>query len=277
MKPLIINMLGTGGGRFVMTTQRRRTAGIHFNHGETNIHLDPGPGALVFSNWANINPQKLDALIVSHCHPDHYSDAEVFIEAMTSGTKKSHGILAATESVLYGFKGVGPSISDYHKKLPYRIISLKPGIEFNVRSLKVKAIEAQHSDPASVGLSFNVPEIGNIGYTGDTGYFPKLPIRYKGCTLLVLCVIWPRGNPLQKHLCSDDAIMILKQAKPKAAVITHFGMKMINANPEKEANYLENESGIPVIAAIDGMMIKIDESITFKGPKKSDKPRCLTI
>jgi hypothetical protein len=71
--------------------------------------------------------------------------------------------------------------------------------------------------------------------------------------------------------------MILKQAKPKAAVITHFGMKMINADPEKEAKYLENETGIPVIAAIDGMRIKIDESVTFKGPRKSDEPRNLTI
>jgi phosphoribosyl 1,2-cyclic phosphodiesterase len=277
LEPLIINLLGTGGGRFAMTTQRRRTAGIHLNHGVTNIHLDPGPGALVFSNWAKLNLQKLDALIVSHCHPDHYSDAEVFIEAMTSGTTKSHGILAATDSVLYGFKGIGPSISEYHKNLPLKIISLKQDTEFNVNSLKVKAIEAQHSDPTSVGLRFKVPNIGDIGYTGDTGYFPKLPIRYEGCTLLILCVIWPRGNPLKKHLCTDDAIMILRQAKPKAAVITHFGIKMINADPEKEARYLEKETGIPIIAAIDGMKIKIDEHITFKGPRKKDEERNVII
>jgi hypothetical protein len=71
--------------------------------------------------------------------------------------------------------------------------------------------------------------------------------------------------------------MILRQAKPKAVVITHFGIKMINADPEKEARYLEKETGIPIIAAIDGMKIKIDEHITFKGPRKKDEERNVII
>ncbi|MCJ7731677.1 MBL fold metallo-hydrolase, partial [Candidatus Bathyarchaeota archaeon] len=95
-----LDFLGTGGGRFVMTSQMRRTAGIRLSEGKTQVHIDPGPGALVFSNWAGLSPEKLDGLIVTHCHPDHYTDAEVFIEAMTRGTMAKRGVLAASKSVL---------------------------------------------------------------------------------------------------------------------------------------------------------------------------------
>ena len=39
MKPLDIHLLGTGGGRFAMITQRRRTAGIRLVHGDTPRQL----------------------------------------------------------------------------------------------------------------------------------------------------------------------------------------------------------------------------------------------
>src|SRR3972149_10420786 len=106
---LQLHFLGIGGGRFVMVTQQRRTAGIRLVHGSTQVHIDPGPGALVFSNWAGLSPQKLDAVVVTHCHPDHYGDAEVFIEAMSHGTTRKRGILAAPTSVLRGGGGGGPS------------------------------------------------------------------------------------------------------------------------------------------------------------------------
>ena len=105
-----IIFLGTGGGRFVTITQRRRTAGIRIIGESTNLHLDPGPGALVHSIESGLNPQKLNAVLVSHSHPDHYTDAEVMIEGMTRGMTRKHGLLAAARSVLNGNRVVGLNI-----------------------------------------------------------------------------------------------------------------------------------------------------------------------
>jgi phosphoribosyl 1,2-cyclic phosphodiesterase len=218
-----------------------------------------------------MSPQKLEALIVSHCHPDHYGDAETFIEAMTSGTTKNHGIFAASESVLYGYQEIGPCISKYHLNLPKKVITLKPSKKFTVGSINFIAQEARHSDPAAVGLRFEVQEIGTVGYTGDTAYFPELSTHYKDCRLLIMCVIWPRNNPIKQHLNTDDALQLLKSARPKTAIITHFGMRILRANPQKEADYLQTESNTPVIAAQDGMKIILDDIITIKGPRKKDK------
>jgi phosphoribosyl 1,2-cyclic phosphodiesterase len=258
-----------------MITQRRRTAGIRITHGDTQIHLDPGPGALVFSNWAKYNPQKLDGIIVTHGHPDHYGDAEVFIEAMTKGTREKKGVFAAPKSVLYGNQEIGPSISNYHRDLPERVEELLPNHMFSVNNISFQAQKAVHGDPDTVGLKFNVPDVGDIGYTSDTGYFPGLGGLYKDSRLLIICTMWPKNQSIEKHLNTLDAKEIIKDAKPNCVVLTHFGMRMLNTGPEIEADFLEKETGIPIIAAKDGIKVTIGDKILTKGPRKKDEPRVI--
>lgn len=255
-----------------MITQRRRTAGIRLVQGDTHVHIDPGPGAIVFTNWARLSPQKLDGLIVTHCHPDHYTDAEVFVEAMTYGTRNKRGVLAATPSVLFGNDECDPSISKYHQDLVGSIVSLSSGIVFEVGGMKYEALKAIHSDSETVGFLLEC-STGIFGYTSDTAYFPEISDLYQGARILTICTMWPRDNPLKYHLCTDDALGIIEGVNPGCVVLTHFGMKMLNADPEKEAEYLENESGVPVVAAKDGMEIVMGEIIDVKGPRKNDEPR----
>ena len=241
-------------------------------HGSTQVHIDPGPGALVFSNWAGLSPQKLDAVVVTHCHPDHYGDAEVFIEAMSRGTTRKRGILAAPTSVLCGGGDCGPSISAYHQRLVDKIQVLKPQREFEVGELAFHAVEARHSDPDTVGVRVETP-LGPIGYTSDTGPFEGLGDDYRGVRLLILCTMRPRGRPLQLHLSIDDAIGIVERARPSCVALTHFGMMMLRAGPEAEAMFLERETGVPAVAARDGIQVRIGESIEFSGPAKKDEVR----
>ena len=274
MSGVDLHFLGTGGGRYVMTSQRRRTAGIRLEQGDSQVHIDPGPGALVFSNWAKLSPRKLDAVIVTHCHPDHYSDAEVFIEAMTNGTQTKQGLLAGTYSVLEGADKIGPCISDYHKGLVRDLITLERGTRFNVNDIAFTATEARHSDPHTVGLTMET-SVGKIGYTGDTGYFKGVSEQYTDSRLLILCTVWPRGNPISIHLNTDNALKIIREAQPKACMLTHFGTRMLNGDPEAEAAYLEDETGIPVSAARDGMRVHISDGITLFSPRKTDPPKTI--
>ena len=258
---LEILFLGTGGGRFAMITQKRRTAGIRILGEKLNLHLDPGPGALVYSVASGLSPEKINALLVSHCHPDHYTDAEVFIEAMTQGMTRKRGLLAASHSVLYGNEVCGPSISRYHQQMPEKVIEAKPGVKFQVGNLNVAVTEARHSDPDTVGFRFETEDVGDIAYTSDTEYFEGIGKYYKGVRLLILCVMRPAGKPWKGHMTTEDAIKIIEEAKPENAIITHFGMQMIFRGPRNEARLIENKTGVPTIAANDGMHIKIGEQI----------------
>jgi phosphoribosyl 1,2-cyclic phosphodiesterase len=256
--------VGTGGGRFVTSTQKRHTGGIRLIHGDEQIHVDPGPGALVYSLNLHLSQLGLGAVLVSHCHLDHYGDAEVMIEAMTRGGTRKQGVLIAPRSVLQGNGNYGAAISRYHKSIVEATYEAKPGEVFRMRGMTIKPTRASHGDPDTVGFRFDFPGIGEIGYTSDTEYFKGISDYYKGVRLLILCVLRPRGFPWKGHISTDEATKIVEEVKPEAAVITHFGMRMIFANPSKEACFVEKKTGIKTFAAVDSMEINVAKGINVK-------------
>lgn len=263
--------LGTGGGRFATITQKRRTGGIRFISKSFNIHLDPGPGALVYSLETGLDPQKITGVLVSHCHPDHCNDAGVLIEAMTRGMTKRRGVLAAAHSVLKGSEDCEPCLSQYHQTMPQLVVDAKPGISFDIGDLKITAAKAQHSDPSSVGFRFETADVGDIAYTSDTEYFEGVGKPYKDVRLLLLCAMRPAGSPWKGHMTTEDAVKIIEEARPEMAVLTHFGMKMIFRGPASEAEFIQQKTGVPTIAAKDGMRLNIGEKIQTQTPKKRAK------
>ena len=263
-----IAFLGTGGGRFATITQKRRTAGIRIIGEGLNLHLDPGPGALVHSINEGLDPQKLNAVFVSHCHPDHYTDAEVLIEAMTHGTTKKRGVLIAPRSVLFGNAEVEASVSKYHQEMPSRIFEAKSGDVFDIDDVKIVVTEARHSDPDTVGYRFETDDFGDFAYTSDTEYFEGIGKRYQNLRLLMLCVLRPSGNPWKGHMTTEDAIKIIEEAKPEMAVLTHFGMQMIFKGPDNEAKVVEEKTGVKTVAAKDEMRVRIAEEIMIESARK---------
>ena len=115
-----ITFLGTGGGRFATVYQVRNTGGIYIE-AEANIHLDPGPGAVINLNRLGVDPADTDGVLVSHCHPDHYADAEVLIEGMTRCNFSQRGLVAGSRSVIDGAKDFAvntllPAALEYDEK-----------------------------------------------------------------------------------------------------------------------------------------------------------------
>lgn len=262
-----IVFLGTGGGRFATITQKRRTAGIRILGEDLNLHLDPGPGALVHSIEEGLDPQKINAVFVSHCHPDHYTDAEVLVEAMTRGMTKKQGILVAAKSVLKGNSVCEPSISKYHQQKPRETIEAVPQTKIAIGNVETVVTEARHSDPDAVGFRFQTHEFGDFAYTSDTEYFKTIGRNYDGVRLLILCVMRPADKPWRGHMTTDDAIRIVEEVKPEQAVLTHLGMQMIFQGPAKEAMVIEEKTGIKTVAATDGMRIDFGANIDISSRK----------
>ncbi len=275
MTDIELVFLGTGGGRFATITQKRRTGGIRFLSDTVNMHLDPGPGALVYSLNMGLDPQKVRAILVSHSHPDHYSDAEIFIEAMTRGMTRKRGVLAASRSVLAGNDVCGPAISRYHQQMPERVIEAKRGVTFDLSGVRIVACECRHTDPDAVGFRFETRDAGDIGYTSDPEFFEGVGKPYQGVRLLVLCVMRPSGKPWMGHMTTEDAIRIVEEIRPEIVVATHFGMKMIFRGPYREARLIENKTGVKTIAAVDGMHLVVSEEISVEKDTHKKKQRGL--
>ena len=264
-----IVFLGTGGGRFVTMTQKRRTAGIRILAKGLNLHLDPGPGALIHSIEQGLNPQRLNAVLVSHCHPDHYTDAEILIEAMTNGMTRKRGLLAAPKSVLEGSNVCDVSISKYHQQMVEKKVEVAPGFKFSLDNISVLATMAKHTDPDAVGFRF-ATGFGDFAYTSDSEYYEDIGKFYQGVRLLVLCVMRPSGKPWKGHMSTDDAVKILDHVHPELAVMTHLGMSMLREGPEKQAKLIQEKTGVTTVAAVDGMTVLFGSRLNIQ-PKKQRK------
>jgi ribonuclease BN (tRNA processing enzyme) len=259
-----ITFLGTCGGRFATIYQARSTGGI-FIEDSLKISLDPGPGAILRMKENHIDPTKIDLLLLSHCHPDHYTDADVVIEAITMGGTRQRGAILGSESVIAGIDGFDPKVSKYHlSRLEKRDIA-KPDKTYDFGEIKITATPTIHTDPSGVGFKIH-SESGVITYTGDTSISKKIVDSYEGTRLLILALTTPLGIKLHHHLSPEDAVEILKQVKPEQALLTHFGLRAINAGTDSIAKWISEKSDVETKAAEDGMRIEINDDIKFIKP-----------
>ena len=262
-----IVFLGTGGGRFAMITQRAKTGGIRILSEKVNMHIDPGPGALIYSLELGLNPQKINAILISHSHLDHTNDAGLLIEAMTRGGRVKRGILAAAHSVIEGNEVCDRAISKYHRQLPEKVIDAQVGVKFKVGDLNIEVGKAVHADPDTIGFRFETRDAGAFGYLPDSEYFDGLSDFYKGVRLLILSVLRPSGQPWKGHMTTDEAARVADEVKPDVLIITHFGMLMLLKSPIREAKMIEKKTDIHTIAAKYGMRIAVGEKIQAVEPK----------
>jgi len=243
---------------FATITQRRMTGGFRIDGIDgKNLHLDPGPGALVRSYQFGVNPLKLHGILVSHSHTDHYSDAEVLIEAMTKGMTRNKGLVIGSQSVINGYQRWGPCISNYHLSKS-KVEVMNAGDTLILDNLKITATPTHHGDPKNIGFRMEWDGF-TLSYTSDTAYFPELHQHHKNADVLIASVIRPGNEKIRGHLCADEFARLVKETSPKLAIMTHLGMKMITDHPVEEAIKITEETGIETIAAYDGMVMDLDK------------------
>jgi phosphoribosyl 1,2-cyclic phosphodiesterase len=243
---------------FATITQRRMTGGLRIDKIDgKNIHIDPGPGALVRTYQFGLTPLKLDAVMVSHSHTDHYTDAEVLIEAMTKGMTRKKGTVVGSKSVIEGYKQWGPCISKYHLSKP-DISILGVNETTKLGKIKIKGTKTIHGDPTAVGFNLNVKNF-SISYTADTEYFEDLHKYHSGADVLIASVIRPRNEKIRGHMSTHDFAKLVDEVSPRLAIMTHLGMKMVVNDAKKEADSVKEQTGVNTFAAYDGMKINLDQ------------------
>lgn len=252
-----IKFLGTAGARVVVAKQLRASGGTWLHLLGCNLLLDPGPGALVraLSSKPALDPSRLDAVLLSHKHLDHSADVNIIIEAMTEGGFRRRGVLFAPEDAL----NEDPVVLKYLRGFLEKIETLQEGGEYRVRDLSFSTPLRLHHPAETYGLKLQLPA-GNLSFITDTAFFPSLASPYQADLLVInVVLLQPHQNPAVQHLCLDDASRLICEIRPKAAVLTHFGMTVLRAKPWELASALSRETGINIIAARDGMTLNVDE------------------
>jgi ribonuclease BN (tRNA processing enzyme) len=242
-----LTFLGTAGARFMVSKQLAASGGMWLSLNGTDILIDPGPGSIVQVNKRKLNPEKLKAIILSHRHLDHSGDTNVMVEAMTAGGFHQRGLVFAPSDAF----DKEPVLFSYLKRFLDGTITLGAGKSYQVDGVNFNT-PVKHLHPVETyGLIFKGDDY-NFAYVADTLYFQELENTYK-CDMLILNMVFTHPFPPVQHLNIQDVERIIKDIKPKAALLNHYGMQVWHAKPWLIAEDLTQKTGVNVIAARDGM------------------------
>jgi len=249
-----IKFLGTAGARFVMISQLRSSGGIWISFKGTNILIDPGPGSIVrcANSLPKLDPGKLSAVILTHRHLDHASDVNVMVEAMTGGGFKKRGILFLPKDALTKDSIVLKYLQGFLEKIEF----INPGNIYKIQDIKFSAPCLMKHPVETYSLTFNLGKL-RVSLVADTQYFEGLSKFFKHADILIINVVLLEPRSDIQHLDLRNAAKLIAEAKPKKAILTHFGLSMLKANPKKMARELTKGLGIEVIAAFDGMTLDL--------------------
>lgn len=192
------------------------------------VVLDLGSGAVgPLQRYAQ--PGEIDALLLSHAHPDHAADAYALSVALRYGYPDP----ARDALPLYGPVGIGDVLGEPGAADPFAVTELDPTpsrtVSLAIGPLDITVSAAWHPVPA---LAFRVEGPGEDGgrvtlmYTGDTDRSAAIDALAQGVDLLLAEAGWahvatPEGRQ-GVHMTGRQAGELASDAQPGRLVLTHI-------------------------------------------------------
>jgi len=248
-----VTFLGTAGARFMVSRQLAASGGLWLNLNGTEILVDPGPGSIVQSTRRKLNAEKLNAIVLSHRHLDHAADVNIMIEAMTNGGFNRHGFLFAPADALE----TEPVVFSYLKKYLEGIVVLEGERTYTTGNVTFTT-SVRHIHPVETyGMVFQASR-HTLAYIADTRYFDDL-FRSYNSEIIIINMVLTEPRPPIDHLSIPDVERIIREIKPRVAILSHFGLHVWEAKPWLIAEELSRKTGVKVIAARDGMKFDLTQ------------------
>lgn len=228
-----IVILGSGGARFMATTQYRSTGGfvLQVLHGKVQAHVDPGPGAIrdLKDHKDVADAKNTNYVILTHEHNDHDMSIPVIVEALQNDMefKVKKGTFVCPSGYLNSEKYYFRMLEQLVGMNAGEVVELEPGFSIEAKS-------AWHSDAVpNVGyvMKFGDTESDyhySIAFTSDTEPFPDYISNYRDVDVLVANLLRPDDIVCRGHMCTDQLIPLLQEIKPAICILVHFGRRMDN-------------------------------------------------
>ncbi len=248
-----LKFLGTAGARFVVMRQLRASGGLWLNLDDTTLLIDPGPGCLLrcLHSHPPLDPRTLDGILLTHRHLDHSNDINIMIEAMTNGGYHKKGTVYAPQDALTD----DPVILRHAQHQVNTLQTLHPTHTYTLNTLTLTTSPPLHHSVETYGLTIH-GKTQSIALITDTAYYPDLTTQFPADILIINVVLQDKKDGIQ-HLSLPDAETIIAGNHPHLAVLTHFGMTLVKAQPHTVAQAMAERLGIPVIAATDDLTLPL--------------------
>ncbi len=217
------------------------------------LMLDCGANSPLALKRAGIKLASIDAIVISHCHGDHFGGLPfLFLERMfmERGSKPIEilgppGLERRTQQLL---ESLYPTIGNLPRDFEIIYRELEPGRTSTWRGVKISAHEVNHfSGSPSLALAFG-DGWKRFSFSGDSGWCDGVIEAGRGADLyLIECTSF--STKLAMHLDYLTLATKFERISAKRYLLTHMSPEMLDAAHKADASLC--------ILAEDGLSLAI--------------------
>ncbi|MFZ1702461.1 MAG: MBL fold metallo-hydrolase [Pyrinomonadaceae bacterium] len=202
---------------------------------------------------------ELDAMWISHFHMDHCGGLGPLLAGMKHASEMKEREKPLTIFGPKGIKELVDRVSDVNnyrlleQPFPVEIIEIDTLQPFSIlRGVEATAMKTPHT-AESHAIHIRDAENTTLVFSADTAFTEDIATLARGVDLFILECTFFKNKPTHKHLGLEEAMYLIRKAKPKRAMLTHFYPEWDEVDFEAEIGKFS--PGCDVIEAVDGLRL----------------------
>jgi ribonuclease BN (tRNA processing enzyme) len=220
---------------------------------QRTLLLDCGASALVALRARNIDPNRIDGIMLSHLHGDHFGGLPfLLLDAQFLSRRERPLVIAgppgSRERIDAALEVFFPRSTGSHWRFPWEVLEIIPGRPAELLGFAVATVEVVHQSGAPSTAVRLSDGRSLLAYSGDTEWTEALIQVADGADLLVIeCYDYDRALP--GHLNFAKLKERLADLRARRIMITHM-------NPTMLAR-IEEAKGAGLLVAEDGLTLDV--------------------
>jgi ribonuclease BN (tRNA processing enzyme) len=221
--------------------------------GAATVAIDFGATSLVALKRMGLDPNRIDAILISHLHGDHFGGLPfLLLDAQFDSRRDTPltivGPIGLRERLTAAQEVFFPDSSKTPWRFALDVVDLPCGTPYRVAGLDLVTFEVVHPSGAPATALRLADGVRTLAYSGDTSWTDRLPEAARGADLLIV-ECYRLANAPANHL--DLATLEEKRAllNVPRTLLTHMSDEVLAEVAAIEANGYE--------VARDGLVIEI--------------------
>jgi ribonuclease Z len=225
----VVHLLGTGAG---VSGPERTTTMLAFESGGHSVVVDCGGDAIQRLMAAGVDPAGIEALIVTHEHPDHVGGFALFMEKIWLLGRRHpipvYGIRPALDQAQRVWKAFDSSGWEGVPVIEEHEVRLEPGAPVLANERwRITAAPGIHGVPV-IGIRVEDARGGGVcTYSCDTAKSPLITELARGADLLVH---EGTGTTIGGHTTYVQAAEVARDAGARRTVLVHLPVGVTDAD-----------------------------------------------